>query len=543
MPQLSDLEVLIVDCQATGAAPAGHLIEIGWARVRTTAARVESRLVRLPNGAGIPPAVTRVTGINHRVMRDAVDASVAARELAQAAGHLDQQPTPTVIHFARFEQPFLERLTEESRVFDIVCTHAIACRLLPDLPRRGLRALTGYFGRGVGILRRSADHVDATAFVWRELVRLLDAEGVSTWADLRAWLSAPVRARRRVRRVWPMPRATRLAVPDVPGLYRFLRSSGDVLYVGKAASLHHRVNSYFQHQHGVSERMLEMLSQVRAVSFDVAPTALEAALLEPDEIKRHRPPYNIALTDDPERRLWFSPPDLSERCGRPTSRCSVGPFPSAETLDQFAALMHAHPRAVARDRWAPDTATFSAGCTRFRTAHPELSRAGFDAQQLLAVGTRLWREGRRDREADEDAGAAPIGAPAWTPELVQRALEDVVLRAALARRRASWFCRLMNAAVMWREPGATDFQLIVFDNGEITTRVTVGENATPPVPPGDGRTRAVCQQAMTVARFDRLRVLTTELKRLATSGAAFTVRWGVQRPVDAARLAVALSWV
>lgn len=33
---LSQLEVLVVDCQATAAAPRGHLLEIGWARVLGT---------------------------------------------------------------------------------------------------------------------------------------------------------------------------------------------------------------------------------------------------------------------------------------------------------------------------------------------------------------------------------------------------------------------------------------------------------------------------------------------------------------------------
>jgi hypothetical protein len=28
---LSQLEVLVVDCQATAAAPHGHLLEVGWA--------------------------------------------------------------------------------------------------------------------------------------------------------------------------------------------------------------------------------------------------------------------------------------------------------------------------------------------------------------------------------------------------------------------------------------------------------------------------------------------------------------------------------
>jgi hypothetical protein len=109
-----------------------------------------------------------------------------------------------------------------------------------------VRALAGYFGRGVGALRRSADHVEATAFVWRELVRLLGDEGISTWSMLQEWLADSRAPRQRRRRVWPMPRDVRLSLPDAPGVYRLLRTSGDVLYVGKAASLRHRVNSYFR---------------------------------------------------------------------------------------------------------------------------------------------------------------------------------------------------------------------------------------------------------------------------------------------------------
>ena len=47
-----------------------------------------------------------------------------------------------------------------------------------------------------------------------------------------------------------------------------LRTDGSsILLVGKAGSLHHRVNSYFRKQAGVPERLLEMLSQARAISF------------------------------------------------------------------------------------------------------------------------------------------------------------------------------------------------------------------------------------------------------------------------------------
>ena len=248
-------------------------------------------------------------------MRSAVDGRHAWGQLSDQGASLTQQPAPTIIDFAQFEQPFLRTLATGAFPLDVICTRDIARRLLPNLPRCSLRGLAGYFGRAVGALRRSADHVEATAFVWQQLVCLLESHGVSTWGALQDWLVAAVKRTRPRRRVWPMPRDVRLSLPSAPGIYRMLRTDGSLLYVGKAASLHHRVNSYFRKQNGVPERLLEMLSQARAISFDVTPSPLEAALLEPDDIKRHRPPYNVALTIR-DRALWFTSPDLSARIRR-----------------------------------------------------------------------------------------------------------------------------------------------------------------------------------------------------------------------------------
>ena len=540
MLPLAQLEVLVVDCQATAAAPRGHLLEIGWARARGTITDAHACLIALASGARIPPAVIRITGISESMMRRGVDARIAWRELLTLAARLEEQPAPTIIHFARFEQPFLRSLAGGNLPLDVVCTHEVARRLLPDLPRRTLRALTGYFGRAVGSLRRSADHVEATAFVWRALVQLLDQEGVSTWSALREWLAAP--AKRRQRRVWPMPRDVRLSLPDVPGVYRMLRTSGDVLYIGKASSLRRRVNSHFRQQHGVPERMLEMLSQARAISFDVTQSALDAALLECDEIKRHRPPYNVALVEH-GRAVWFAPPDLSERRPHPSSRCSLGPFSSAETLDQFAALAQGSRAALRSGRWDPVESTFNDGYSRLCSLHPELSggRVAGPAT-LLRLGTRLWRDGRRDRDADTET-VPDRRAVAWTPELVQLSLEWLVVRAALSCRRARWLTRLVDASVVWREPGLQGARLIIIENGEITTRATADPDAAPPIPPHHRRSLADRHQAFTIARFDRLRVLTTELKRLVADGAQVAVRFGEAPALAGARLASALWWV
>ncbi len=541
---LSELEVLAIDCQATAPAPRGHLLEIGWARVCRTITHTRACLIALPDHERIPPAVARITGISERMMRHGVDARLAWRELSEEAATLTQQPAPTIIHFARYEGPFLSALADGQSPLEVVCTHEIARRLLPDLPRCGLRALTGYFGRAVGALRRSADHVEATAFIWRELLHLLEEEGVSTWSALHEWLAAPVGPSRRPRRVWPMPREVRLSLPDAPGVYRMQRRSGDILYIGKASSLHRRVNSYFRKQCGGPERMLEMLSQARAVSFEVTPSALEAALREPDEIKRHRPPYNVALTVE-ERALWFASADLSARSPHPSSCCRLGPFSSAEVLDQFGALAQADRSALPRGRGGPDAATFNAGYARLRAAHRELScnDAGAHAR-LLRLGTRLWREGRRDRDAEEDEGAGTDhGVTVWTPELVQLSLEWVALRAALARRRATWLTRLVDATVVWGEPGITGARLIVIENGAIVFSAGVDSGAEPPIPPGCRRPVAARHGAFDLASFDRLRVLTSELKRLVAAGAPVALRLGVTPALAGARLATALSWV
>jgi DNA polymerase-3 subunit epsilon len=538
---LSQLEVLVVDCQATAAAPHGHLLDMGWARAGPTTTDAHVRLIALPNGERIPPAVARLTGISERMAQDGVDAHVAWRELSNEAARLARQPAPTVIHFARFEQPFLRALAGGAPPLDIVCTHDIALRLLPDLPRRGVRALTGYFGRGVGTLRRSADHVEATAFVWREMVRLLQDEGISTWSALHEWLAARGDRTKRRRRVWPMPRNVRLSLPDAPGIYRMLRTSGDILYVGKAASLRHRVNSHFRKQNGLPERTLEMLSQARGISFDVTASALEAALFEADEIKRHRPPYNLALTVE-DRAVWFAPPNLSARSAHPSSQCPIGPFPSGATLDEFAALAGADRRALGSGRWGPDAATFDAGYARLCAGHPELSRHDLGAhERLLRLGTRLWREGRRDHNVDTDEETR--GITTWTPELVQRSLEWLSLRAALARRRAIWLTRLVDASVLWTEPGTAGARLIVIEKGEVVVNANIDADAKPPIPPGYARPVAARREIFTLACFDRLRVLTTELKRLVAADAPVALRLGVAPPLADVHLASVLWWV
>jgi len=70
---------------------------------------------------------------------------------------------------------------------------------------------------------------------------------------------------------------------------------GEVLYIGKALDLRDRVGSYVDPR---SERIRQMLARADGVDVAVTDTETQALLLEANLIKRHRPRYNVRLTDD-----------------------------------------------------------------------------------------------------------------------------------------------------------------------------------------------------------------------------------------------------
>lgn len=85
-------------------------------------------------------------------------------------------------------------------------------------------------------------------------------------------------------------------IPDKPGVYQFMDSSGNMLYVGKAKNLKKRVSSYFsRNQSGKTSVMLRKATVLKHIVVD---NESDALLLENNIIKSHQPRYNILLKDD-----------------------------------------------------------------------------------------------------------------------------------------------------------------------------------------------------------------------------------------------------
>lgn len=87
-------------------------------------------------------------------------------------------------------------------------------------------------------------------------------------------------------------------LPDSPGVYLLRDAEGNILYVGKAANLHHRVRSYFGAGQKLTPKLQRMVSRVADIDFYVTASEQEALILELNLIKRHHPRYNVRLKDD-----------------------------------------------------------------------------------------------------------------------------------------------------------------------------------------------------------------------------------------------------
>ncbi|HEY8072652.1 MAG TPA: GIY-YIG nuclease family protein [Labilithrix sp.] len=533
MRALRDLDVLVVDCQAGGATPAyGDLLELGWARCGRDGAReVHAHWITRETNRPVPRPIRQLTGWSERCEGIAAD-DAWRRLLADAPA----PPAPTVIHWARFEMPFLRRLHETSGdagafPLDPICLHAIAERLFPDLPRRNIRALAGHLGGSADLTRRSAGHVEASAFIWRALVPVLEEEaGVHTWEELATWLvvaPAPSRARG-AKRVFPLAIEKRRALPDAPGVYRFVRKNGDVIYVGKAASLKKRVASHFTAaRNRTHERALEMLTQVHDVVVSETASALEAALLESDEIKRIDPPYNVQLRTA-ERRAWFATRTFEDARDAPDDTHRIGPLPSRHALSGLAAIRRLHAGADPDEhlvadavsvppRFAPELALFAPCWRAFREEHLR--------GDVLAASRALWPS----RIEDSPDDAPPSG---WDRDRVMRHLERSLVFGGLLVRRARWLCVLCDASVEFREKGAARERRLVVASGEIRAGDEVVAS----------RPRALAQRkaSFDAARYDRMRVLATELRRVHLEGGEVRVLAGSHR-IAGARLARILT--
>jgi excinuclease ABC subunit C len=148
--------------------------------------------------------------------------------------------------------------------------------------------------------------------------------------------------------VTPDLQATLAKLPDRPGVYLMRDARGEVVYVGKAQSLRHRVRSYWQKASSgplEGHRIRGVIDRIADVEYTLTDSVSEALLLEANLIKRYRPRFNVRLKDDksyPYIKVTladdFPRVERTRKLVQDGSRY-FGPYASASSVDESMNLV------------------------------------------------------------------------------------------------------------------------------------------------------------------------------------------------------------
>ena len=128
-------------------------------------------------------------------------------------------------------------------------------------------------------------------------------------------------------------------ISNKPGIYQYLNSKNEIIYIGKAKNLKKRISSY-KNASSLSNRIQRMVYQINSIETITTKTEVEAFLLESNLIKKNKPKFNIVLRDDKSlpyilittKNKW--PQILKHRGKQKKIGVYFGPYSSSGAVDK-----------------------------------------------------------------------------------------------------------------------------------------------------------------------------------------------------------------
>ena len=217
------------------------------------------------------------------------------------------------------------------------------------------------------------------------------------------------------------------AAPVQPGVYLLKDAQGQVLYVGKAASLRNRLQSYFGSPVNLEPKIRKMVAGVADFEFIVTESEAEALILENTFIKSERPRYNARLKDDktyPYLKIGlnedFPQVYVTRRVSNDGARY-FGPYASAGSVRKTMALLKKlFPyRSCTRDIRGDDARP----CLEHyinRCVAPCIGAADREEYRKVIDQVVLFMEGRTEAVVRDLRGKMEDAAEAWEFERASR---------------------------------------------------------------------------------------------------------------------------
>ncbi len=346
---LRDASFVVVDVETTGLNAAQHRItEIALVRVQQGAI-TESYTTLINPEQFIPPFITQHTGITNAMVYD----KPRFREvLPEIEKFIKKSDLPVLVgHNVKFDHGFLiESFKRAGQEFQHaqgpLCTCRLARRLLPQLGSKSLKSVQDYLGIKNPRQHRALGDAQATAKILLHFLSMAEGLEIETIEDLiRLQFAKPNYARRKTKREVSLREKVRM-FPDRPGVYTMTSRGGEVLYVGKAKSLHERVASYFTQSHTEGTKLTRMMRAVQDITYEETGSELSALLLESRKIKELNPRFNsLDRRYKPQSFIRLDVqndfPELSfSREPAPDGAEYFGPFRSREAAESLMEILN-----------------------------------------------------------------------------------------------------------------------------------------------------------------------------------------------------------
>lgn len=276
----------IIDIETCGGRfeyPKGRIIEISV--LVHDGLQVVDKFTSLINpGCYISPLYTRISGITNDMVENAPRFHQVAKRILEMT-----EERIFVAHNVGFDYGFVkEEFNSLGYKFrrKKLCTVRLSRKLMPGRISYSLGHLCASLNIPIEGRHRAEGDAVATAKLFDLLLRLKAAHPQYKNMGVEEIMG---------RRVDKIKEYILKKLPEECGVYYFLDKEGKIIYIGKSSNMYQRAQSHFNSREQKGKRMLNDLYDV---NFQLTGSELIALLVESEEIKKHRPPYNRARKAD-----------------------------------------------------------------------------------------------------------------------------------------------------------------------------------------------------------------------------------------------------
>ncbi|MFO7448199.1 MAG: exonuclease domain-containing protein [Ignavibacteriaceae bacterium] len=289
---IDEAEFCIVDVETTGGSPRfGSIIEVGLVKVVNS--KIVDRFHTLVNpGRDVPYYITSLTGITN----DDVYNAPFFEEIADSVSQFISNDILTA-HNLSFDKSFLRREfiysgREEPENVSL-CTLKIARRIYPALRSKSLGSVCRHLSIINPQAHRALPDAEVTAHVLIKMLReIKEKHKINYIGELVKFQSVPKSEAKQVKIKKKLGEDVS-SLPDAPGIYCFLNSKNEIIYIGKAKSLKDRLKSYFSPT--APRKAKKIIKQASRLKIQITNSELTALLTEAEMIKVINPRHNTML--------------------------------------------------------------------------------------------------------------------------------------------------------------------------------------------------------------------------------------------------------